>query len=196
MQLGGIRATILALALALVAPGVSWGGKRLLFREEFDDLAEWKPFHFEKIERHFRYSIASHGEERYLRAESDGSASAILFKRPFNVYENPQARWRWKVENLYEKGDVRTKEGDDSSIRIYFIFQFDPEKASFWERIQYESARAIHGEYPPDSTLNCIWSSKAHPERFMTNVYEDRARMVLLRQGSEAIGQWSGSWKR
>jgi len=186
----GVPGRAAALGLLLFLAGGAWGGERILFREEFNDLAQWKPFFFEKIENHSRYSIVSQGDERFLKAESDGSASAILYKRTFNVYESPRARWRWKAENLYEKGDVRTREGDDYPLRVYFVFQFDPETASLWERIQYESAKAIHGEYPPHSTLNYIWSSHPHPERIVTNAYTDRAKMVLLRQGRESLGEW------
>jgi hypothetical protein len=73
---------------------------------------------------------------------------------------------------------------------VLFRFKFDPRKASGWERIRYGAAKLIYGEYPPHSALNYIWSSRVHSENIITNSYTDRAQMILLRKGVEAVGQW------
>jgi hypothetical protein len=132
----------------------------VLFREDFADLANWKPLYFPKIEKHTVYSIESKGAERYLKAESKGSASALVYKREFNVNEYPHIRWRWKVENIYKSGDVHTKKGDDYPIRVYVLFKYNPEQAGFLDKLKYNTVKPIYGEYPPHSSLNYIWASK------------------------------------
>lgn len=166
------------------------GERRVLFREDFNDLNRWKPFYFKKIEKHSSYSVESSGNETYLKAESNGSASAIIYDGRFSVYEYPQARWRWKVENVYQKGNAATKEGDDYPLRIYLIFEYDPQKAGFWEKAKYSSARLIYGEYPPHSSLNYIWANRKHSKPILTNTYTEKSKMIPLQQGESNLGKW------
>lgn len=178
------------LAISLIAAAAGPDGTSRLFREEFNSLENWKPFFFPKIKRHSTYTVEKDGDESYLRAESDASASAIVYKDSFNVYEYPNARWRWKVSTIYRKGDAATKAGDDFPIRIYVIFEHDPEKAGGFERIRYGLAKSLYGEYPPHSTLSYVWASKEHSETIITNPYTDRAKEILLRKGAGLAGAW------
>jgi hypothetical protein len=161
-----------------------------LFREEFNDLSGWKPYTFPKIPKHTDYSVIDAGGTGVLRAESDGSASALIFEREFDVHAYPRLAWRWKVDSVYRTGNASTKAGDDYPMRIYVLFPYDPSTASVLERVKYGLARAVYGEYPPHSTLNYIWANREHDQRIMPNAYTDRAMMVLLRQGESEVGKW------
>lgn len=185
-------ASVVIMIIFIFVPlfGTSLGQHKMLFREDFKDLNQWEPFYFEKIKIHSSYSIVSRDGETYLKAQSDGSASAIIYKGRFNVYEFPRARWRWKVENVYRKGDAKTKEGDDYPIRIYFIFAYDPKRAGFWKKLKYRSAKLVYGEYPPHSSLNYIWANKNHAETFMANTYAEESKMIPLRQGNDNVRKW------
>ena len=85
----------------------------MLLREDFETLDAWRTLTFPKIHRHSTYDIvAGPGEgESWLRAESDRSASGIVWRERYDVFEHPRLRWRWRVENVYEKGDARSKAG-------------------------------------------------------------------------------------
>jgi hypothetical protein len=184
--------TILLMVLILILPAPSAGaeGKTILFREDFGTLDHWKPFFFPKIKRHSVYTIEKDGVRHCLKAESNASASAIVYKDSFNVYDHPKARWRWKVRNVYAKGDPRTKEGDDYPMRVYIMFEYDPDKAGFGERITYGLARTLYGEYPPHSSLSYVWASREDRETFLVSPYTDRAMLVLLEKGPEKAGTW------
>ncbi|MBL7050519.1 MAG: DUF3047 domain-containing protein [Nitrospira sp.] len=158
-------------------------------REEFNDLEEWEPLHFDKIDEHSLYSILKE-EGSYLKAESNASASGIVHKRDFNVYDHPKVRWRWKVSNVYEKGNALKKSGDDYPVRIYIMFKYDPETASFGKKIKYGLAKKLYGKYPPDSSLNYIWANRRHEERIIPNSYTSQAMMILLQYGGENTGKW------
>ncbi len=163
---------------------------RFLLREDFNDLNSWKPLYFPKIENHTSYMIESNGSESYLKAESNASASAVLYKKEFNIYQYSRVRWRWKVENVYRNGDAKTKSGDDYSLRIYIVFKYDPEKAGFMEKLKYNAAKLIYGEYPPHSSLNYIWANREYEETIITNAYAEKAKMVLLQKGDANVGKW------
>jgi len=185
-----LRLFLCSLAFLFVSLPAVAGDRPVLFREEFATLDNWKPFTFPKIKSHSTYTIERSGTGHILRAESNASASAIVYKDSFNIYDYPKARWRWKVRNVYAKGNARSKEGDDYPIRVYIMFEYDPDKAGVGERIKYSIVKSMYGEYPPHSSLSYIWSSKDDPETFVVSPYTDKAVMVLLEKGAAKVGTW------
>ncbi len=159
-------------------------------REEFNDLNNWEPLYFEKIEEHSVYSTAVDESGSHLKAESDSSASGLISKDEFDVYEYSKAKWRWKINNVFIKGDAKEKSGDDYPIRIYIIFKYDPAKAAFFQRAKYGAYKKIYGEYPPHSSINYIWANRPHKERIITNSYSDETKMIILQAGEEHAGRW------
>lgn len=177
--------TVFALTAVVIAQE-----QKVLFREEFENLDNWKPFTFPRVQKHSVYAIEKENDNRYLKAESDASASAIVYKDSFSVVGYPRVRWRWKVSNIYENADPRTRTGDDYPVRIYVMFEYDPEKASFGDRILYGLAKARFGAYPPHSSLSYVWASTVEKERIISSPYTDRAKMIFLRMGAQNAGAW------
>jgi hypothetical protein len=164
--------------------------KTVLFHENFATLDNWTPLYFPKIGKHSVYTIQQDGERYFLKAESNASASAIVYKYPFNVYDYPHVRWRWKVNNVYRKGDARSKAGDDYPMRVYIMFEYDPAMAGTFEKLKYALAKTIYGEYPPHSSLSYVWSSKEGLESFIVSPFTDMAMMILLQKGETNVGVW------
>jgi hypothetical protein len=160
------------------------------FREGFHSLDDWKPFTFSKIPRHSTYSIRKDGGKIFLVAQSDNSASGIIYKRSFNIYKTPILKWKWKISNVYKAGDEKKKSGDDYPLRIYLVFKYNPDKAGIFEQTQYNALKLIYGEYPPHSSLNYIWANKKYPERILPNPYTAKTQMILMQKGSERAGIW------
>jgi hypothetical protein len=186
-----ITAVVCLIAFMSLFPSTGWcQGGEVLFREDFLDLAQWKPLFFPKIQQHSVYTVVTEGDNSYLRAESNASASGIIFNREFDVFAYPKVRWRWKIANIYRKGNAEEKSGDDYPIRIYIIFKYDPETAPFGQRLKYGLAKTIYGEYPPHSTLNYVWANRKYPQRIITNPYAAEAKMILLEAGTEKVGHW------
>lgn len=174
-------------------PGISPAAaqeRKVFLREEFGALDNWKPLYFPKIEKHSVYSIESKDGEHYLRAESNASASGLVYKGTFNVYDYPKMRWRWKISNVYERGDGRTKASDDYPIRIYVLFEYDPQKAGALDKIKYGLAKAIYGEYPPHSAINYVWSSVVWDLHFINSPRTDKVKIVALQSGATRVGTW------
>jgi len=149
-------------------------------------MENWEPLHFEKIEKHSTYEI----KDSVLIAKSDDSASGIKFKKNYDINKYPILKFSWKINNVYEKGNALEKEGDDYPIRIYIMFKYDPEKASFWDAVKYDIARSIYGEYPPHSSLNYIWSSKVQKDKIITSPYTDKAKMVVVDSSTTYLNKY------
>ncbi|NPV05957.1 MAG: DUF3047 domain-containing protein [Syntrophaceae bacterium] len=182
-------AILVLLGLALL-PALGAAQEGVLLREEFTDLANWRPVTFPKIREHTHYTIEQQERESVLRAESRASASAIVYRSPFRVYDYPRLRWKWKVENVYAKGNARTREGDDYPLRIYVLFEYDPSTASAFDRAKYGLAKALYGEYPPHSALNYVWASREDEGGILTNPYASSAKMIVLQKGKRNLGRW------
>ena len=178
---------LLLTAVAAIAPAKE---QTVFLREDFQTLDNWKPFSFPKIAKHSIYSAVQQDGRHVLKAESNASASAIVFKESFSVYEYPKIRWRWKTENVYARGSTGSKAGDDYPIRVYVMFEYDPAQAGAFERLQYGIAKKIYGDYPPHSSVNYVWASKEEKDRIVTSPYTDRAKMILLQQGGKNVGTW------
>jgi hypothetical protein len=141
MQRITISIILFVLMLAFPVNSARTEEKQILLREDFTTLDNWKPLYFPKIKKHSAYTIEKDGDRHYLKAESNASASAIVYKESFSVHDYPKVKWRWKVDNIYVKGDPSRKEGDDYAIRVYVMFEYEPEKAGFGERIKYSLAK-------------------------------------------------------
>lgn len=185
------KSVLLILIWVILAGGtVVHAGPNVLFRINFDSLTGWEPLNFPKIKAHSKYSLVKEGDKSILKAESHASASAIVYRRTFNVYEYPQLQWRWKVAQLSHSGNPKEKAGDDYPIRVYVMFAYDPAKASLKDRLLYNASKIIYGKYPPHSTLNYVWTGAQVPDRFIHSPYTDKACMVVLERGKEKAGQW------
>jgi len=151
---------------------------------------DWKPLTFPKIARHTSYTLESHGKNVWIKAESRNSASALVREIQVDPKAYPILRWRWRAENIIQKGDERKKEGDDYAARVYVNFRYDPDKASPWERTQYGLACAIYGHYPPKAALNYIWANKIEPGKAVDSAYTSRTKLIAVESGRERIGTW------
>jgi hypothetical protein len=113
----------------------------------------------------------------------------LVSREEFSVRTYPRLRWRWRADSVYQKGDAGKKEGDDYPLRLYVLFAFEPGKASFREKVTFEAARLLHGEYPPHSALNNIWANRDHDEPYIPNAYTGRA-MMIVKRGPGDRGAW------
>lgn len=158
--------------------------------ENFNSLDLWEDLTFPKISRHSVYEIVTKEGESYLELRSDGSASGKVLRRSFDPYQWSRLSWRWKIENFPHDEEPMKKEGDDYPVRIYVLFEYDPENPGSAGRFRYEVAKLIYGAYPPHSTLNFVWSNRRASRDHYRNPYTDRAMMVVRDRGTEASGKW------
>jgi len=181
---------ILIIVYGVVSAPAFTETKTVLFREDFTTLDNWEPFFFPRIENHSTYRIVTDSTESFLKAQSNASASALIYKKTFNVYDYPMVSWRWKVDTVYQEGNAKTKKGDDYPLRVYITFPFEEGKADFLEKVRYASYRLVFGEYPPGSCLNYIWANRHFKEDVLTSTYTNKSKLIPLKSGNELAGTW------
>ena len=149
----------------------------------------WAPLTFKKIDRHTIYELVKDGPVSVVKAVSEASASGMTKAVAIDPREYPIVRWRWKVENLLQKGNVHRKDGDDYPARLYITFAYEPAKVSFGRKLKYQAGRALFGDIPIGA-LNYIWDGKSPVGTVVDNAFTDFAKMIVVESGPQRIGTW------
>jgi hypothetical protein len=150
----------------------------------------WKLQTFKAIPKTTTFSLVHEAGTVVLRAESRSSYAALVKNVHIDPREFPIIKWRWKTNGIYTKGDISRKDGDDYSARLYILFEYQPEKLSTWERLQYQAARLFFGEYPPTSAINYIWGNRSPLGSVVPNAYTKRTMMFVLQSGGHRLNTW------
>ncbi|MFO7598375.1 MAG: DUF3047 domain-containing protein [Candidatus Desulfacyla sp.] len=150
----------------------------------------WEPLDFKDIKIHTHYRLVEADGQVVVQAVADASASGLIRKISIDPKEYPIVQWRWKVSNVLQKGNVHRKDGDDYPARLYILFEYDPDRLGFFERLKYETAKLFYGAYPPLASINYIWASNAPEGLVVPNPYSDRSMMVVVKSGEINLNKW------
>lgn len=150
----------------------------------------WEPLAFPNIDRHSSYSLVTEDGQTIVRADTAGGASGLIARQRIEPAATPVIQWRWKVTNVFEKGDAREKSGDDYPARIYVAFAFEPDQASFFERAKRAAAGVFYDAEIPGTALNYIWANTLKEGQMVANPYSRETQMVAVTSGREQVGEW------
>lgn len=150
----------------------------------------WEPLEFPNIDRHSRYRLVDVEGEQVVEATTDNTASGLIARVAVEPGDSLILRWRWKVSNIYERGNAREKTGDDYPARIYVAFEFEPDEASFFERAKRKTVEVVFGEELPGNALNYIWANRLPVDEVIANPFTDTTMMVAVNSGSTNTGEW------
>jgi hypothetical protein len=128
----------------------------------------------------------------YIKAESEASGAPIYKIAKFNPQDYPYISWRWKADNILEKGNAYTKKGNDFSVSLGIIFDYDPQRASFIKSVKYSLIKLFYGAYPPDYVILYVWGNGVHEKKgdIITNPYSETVKMFVLENGNSNLNKW------
>lgn len=189
------RRRFLALAAALALPRAR--AEEPVHALRFSALEPGKPlpagyrtYAFAGQERHTEYALVEDQGTTVLRARAEDSTAGILRDLRVDPAVRPLLAWRWKVTRLPEKGDLRTKAGDDYGARLYVTFDLPLAELSFGDALGVRFARLVYGRDVPAAALCYVWATRAAVGTFAPNAYTDRVRMIVVESGVARLGQW------
>ncbi len=193
---GFAKQSVWLLSLAVVTMGLigspdiegSREGSRAVFREDFSDLAHWRAWEFDKVDRATRYDIRQVDGNFLLRMEADRSASGLILTRNYPVQEGVQLRWRWKADLHPAATDPLRRQGDDYAVRVYVIFEQDAADAGWLERWVLRKSPFRNEGILPERSLAYAWTSIAGLPDFYPNPYTDRVAVFPVEM--DASGEW------
>jgi hypothetical protein len=121
------------------------------------------------------------------------SSSVSRLYRPIDVdlAATPVLTWRWRVDEPVPPTDLTRKGEDDTAITLYVGFPWDPERASFTERLTRPLVEAYAGEEAPGRVLAYVFGgAHARGEVVASPHLGSAGFMRVLRPADSPTGQW------
>ncbi len=146
--------------------------KRFLFNKE-NALDEWQ----EKIfSGKVSYKVLPKSEKGELSAQSNSTASGLIYRIEFDANVNPYISWKWKVSKfpsskLQGVTPGQWIENDDYAARIYVIFPS-------WI-------------FTGTECIEYIWSDDLPKGLVLTNPYFNRIKLIVVESGKENQDKWA-----
>lgn len=170
--------------------------KKYVINEQFKNLDDWREIDFGHKE-HTSYKIISKETKSFMKSKSNGTATAMLYSKDFNVYDFPNLKWRWQVNNVFKNADLNSKDGDDFPLAVYILFKYDYKNMGYFEKMKYNTKKMVFGgEEPPHSTLRFVWSSYQEKDKNVyITPYQDSGRNLITEVGCEKCGKWISETK-
>ena len=150
-----------------------------------------------KLRRRFGYPKDARAEwvvedgVHAVRLDSKACLTFLEKRVAIDIQRFPIVTWKWKVENILRGNDERTKRGDDHPIRIFFVFEPDESKQSFWFRLKrFIYLDRIHGHPMGGRFTEYLWSSHLQPGDIINDPGKPWQKLMVVEGGSSNLGKW------
>lgn len=131
-------------------------------------LQHWETERFQGQTRYTPVTVDGH---KAIKAQSRNAASGLVRKIKIDLNKTPYLHWHWRVDNVLQATEEKTRQGDDYAARVYVIVSGG---LFFWQ------TRA----------LNYVWSSNQAVGSTWPNAFTGNAVMLAVRSGPGQTGQW------
>lgn len=132
-----------------------------------------------------RFRVRELEGRRVLQVEAERSYGNLV-----HAVASPSAgmlSWRWRVDTPLPAADLRSKEGDDTALKVCALFELPRERVPFVERQLLRLAESRFGEPLPNATLCYVWDPSWPRGSVVPNAYTKRVRFIT-------VGGAPGSW--
>jgi Protein of unknown function (DUF3047) len=134
------------------------------------------------------YSASPEGA---IEVVSRNSVSTLYRPVDANLRERPTLTWRWRVEEPAPATDLSVKGEDDCSLAVYVGFPYDPDDASFLDRLKRPLVEAWGGENAPGRVLRYVFCGRHQPGEVVESPYMGSAGLLrVLRPADSPSGRW------
>lgn len=168
---------------------------RYFFHETFSDTdpetglpMEWSTFDFPQ-KKGTSYKVVDVGGNGVLKAESEHGASALYMKFGADAGEFPVVSWKWKVEGVLS-GDERSKDGDDYAARLYVIFEYEPEKATSYDKLRQALAKSLLSLEPTGNIIAYVWAGGLGKGEVIESPFTTSMKIMAVESGPGLVGGW------
>ncbi len=129
--------------------------------------------------------------ENCIRIETRSSVSMIGRPVAIDLSKRPVLTWEWKTEKPVPLSDLTVKGQDDRAIALYVAFPYDPETATFSERLLRPLVEVLRGDDTPGRALSYVWGGHGEPGDFYKSPYQrDSGTMIICRTRHDPVGEW------
>ena len=132
------------------------------------------------------------GLSRQIQVNSEGTISIAFFNvEEVNLDISPYLEWSWQSLTPLVDTDTTKKGGDDRTLAIYVAFPYQPDKASFGDRLRRQAVELLRGPETPDRILTYIWGGGADQGEKIQNPYAgENGQFIYLRTPKDGKEIW------
>jgi hypothetical protein len=136
-----------------------------------------------------RFSIVEVDGRKAVRIEAQESYGNIVHPMQFS---GPKATlsWQWKIETPVPAPDLRTRQGDDTSVKVCVFFDMPLDLVPFVERQLQKIAQSKTTDPIPNATVCYVWDPTLPAGTELDNAFTRRMRYIVLESGNDKVGKW------
>jgi Protein of unknown function (DUF3047) len=145
------------------------GSKNVVGNFSSGSLSEWKNKEFKG---QTKYQLIKLDGLMVLEAESNASASGLIYQKRIDITKTPILNWRWRIEKPLITPNESVKSGDDFAARVYVVVSGG---LVFWNT----------------KSINYVWASAMPKDKTWPNPYAgDNVMMLAMRSTPDKTGIW------
>lgn len=126
-----------------------------------------------------------------VRLHSDAALTFLQKTVNIDLKEYPTVSWKWMIENTLTGLNETTRAGDDHPIRIFFVFDPDESKQSWWFRLKrFLYLDWAHGHPYGGGFTEYLWSSHLEMGEIINDPGMPSQKLIVVESGDKHVGQW------
>lgn len=126
-----------------------------------------------------------------IKVDTEFSVSMISRKIDVDLNATPILNWEWQVQKPLKASDLTAKGKDDRAIAIYVAFPYDPEQASFTEKLLRPIVELKRGRKAPGRVISYVWAGDGAPNEVIDSPFFGSAGAIVIRRNlSDKTGEW------
>lgn len=125
-----------------------------------------------------------------IKASSNSAISTVTTKVSADAETYQFLNWEWKISSVLEEGNLRKKEGDDFSARIYVTFDYPVSDLPFGQKIKYRFYKTFTSFDIPLRSLTYVWANKEEIGTVAESPFTGWVQYIVVQSGNEKAGEW------
>jgi len=98
--------------------------------------------------------------------------------------------WQWRVDDPLPNADLRTKQGDDTALKVCVSFAMPLDQVPFLERQLLKVGQSKTSEPLATSNVCYVWDNNLAVGTELDNAFSRRTRYIVLETGTANLKQW------
>ena len=136
-----------------------------------------------------RFSVVEIEGRKALRVEAEESYGNLA--HPLRITPTSATlSWQWRVDVPIAAADLRTKQGDDTAVKVCVFFDMPLDQVPFVERQLHKIAQGKSTEPLPTATVCYVWDTNLPVGTALDNAFTRRMRYIVLESGPAHLRQW------
>ena len=147
----------------------------------------WEEIIF-KDKRSNNYTVCGLG---CIKIQTNSSVSMIGKIVTVDLSFYPVLNWKWKIEKQLPSSDLSVKGKDDRAIAVYVTFPYNPDTATFFERLKRPLVEMLRGPNAPSRGISYVWATSEVIGEVISSPFLGESNvMIIARNSMDQVNSW------